>query len=85
MKESGQTIPYKISEYIQSKFREDFLFEVKQVRPIGGQLMYTVEISKDDYINTLNFNAEGDLIAEETAQAFPPDSHDVDTYGDLPA
>ncbi|MDH4091153.1 MAG: hypothetical protein OEV74_15335 [Cyclobacteriaceae bacterium] len=85
MKASGQNLPYKISEYIQSKFREDFLFEVKQVRPIGGQLMYTVEVSKDGYIYTLNFNVEGDLIAEEAAQAFPPDSHDENTYGDLTA
>ncbi len=85
MKESGQEIPYKISEYIQSKFREDFLFEVKKVQAIGGQLTYTVEVSKDDYVHTLRFNASGDLIADEAAQAFPPDMHEEDPYGDLPA
>jgi hypothetical protein len=76
-------IPHGISDYIQEHFKEDFLFDVKEVKEIDGHSVYTVEVSKDDYIHTLRFNEEGTLLKEEAEQAFPPDRHEQ-TFGDVP-
>ena len=72
----AQKLPVKISDYITDHFREDFLFEVRDVKRIGGQLYYIMEVSKDNYITTLKFNEEGDLVQEESSKAFPEDAHD---------
>jgi hypothetical protein len=79
-----QKIPFGISEYITDHFKEDFLFEVKDVKNIRGHFIYTIEVSKDDYIHTLKFNEDGSLLKEEAQEAFPPDSHEEPLAGDVP-
>jgi hypothetical protein len=69
-------IPFKISEYITEHFVEDFLFTVKETKKIEGHTFYTIEVSKDDYIYTLRFSEDGDLISKEADEAFPPDTHE---------
>jgi hypothetical protein len=77
MKSKTHPIPYKVSEYIQHLFREDFLFEVKNVKEINGQLRYFVEVSKDNIINFLQFNEQGELVTSSVEEAFPPDIHEL--------
>jgi hypothetical protein len=84
MKNDLPAIPYKISEYIQDHFMEDFLFAVKDVKQIKGATVYTVEVTKDDYIHTLTFNEAGNLIEESSDKAFPPDIHDEFIGADIP-
>jgi hypothetical protein len=79
-----ERIPFGISEYIREHFREDFLFDVKEVKKIGGHSIYNVEVSKDDYIYKLKFKEDGTLMKEEAEQAFPPDIHEEQTYRDIP-
>lgn len=79
-----QKIPSGISDYINDHFREDFLFTVKGVKEISGHTVYTIEVSKDDYIHTLRFNENGHLLKKEAEQAFPPDTHEEPTLGDIP-
>lgn len=74
-----EKIPYRISEYISDRFKEDFLFTVKETKKIKGHTFYTVEVSKDDFIYTLRFSEEGDLISKEADEAFPPDPHEEPT------
>ena len=74
MKREHLKFPHRISEYITEHFREDFLFEVKDIREDRGDVYYTVEVAKDDYIHTLKFNKNGELLMSEMEQAFPPDS-----------
>lgn len=76
MKPKTQKLPQKISEYITGHFKEDFLFEVKDVRQEHNRMVYIIEVSKDGYINTLKFNQEGNLVWEESSKAFPEDPHD---------
>ncbi len=84
MKQKIQSIPFKISEYIQDHFKEDFLFEVKDIKKIREQLYYFVEVTKDDYIHSLQFNEQGDLVEKNAEEAFPPDLHEGQTFGDVP-
>lgn len=84
MKTNNPGIPHRMSEYIKEHFREDFLFEVKDVRQRNGHWYYTVEVTKDNYIHTLKFNEDGELMKEEADQAFPPDVHDEPTLEDIP-
>lgn len=69
-------IPHKISDYITEHFKEDFLFDIKETKKIKGHTFYTIEVSKDDYIYTLRFSEEGDLLSKEADEAFPPDPHE---------
>jgi hypothetical protein len=78
-----EKIPYRISDYIQEHFKEDFLFEVKEIKEINGHPLYVIEVSKDDYIHTLRFNEHGTLLSEDAEQAFPPDIHEESTYRDI--
>lgn len=84
MKTDNQKLPYKISEYIKEHFREDFLFEVKEVRKTKGHWYYLIEVTKDDYIHTLKFNEHGVLVKDEAEQAFPPDPYEAPTFEDTP-
>ena len=79
-----QRIPFKISEYITDHFKEDFLFEVKDIKEIHGHTIYSIEVSKDDYIHKLRFNEDGTLVKEESEQAFPPDIHEEQAFGEIP-
>jgi hypothetical protein len=78
------TLPYKITEYVKEHFKEDFLFEVKDVRKIKNDWFYTVEVTKDNYIHTLKFNHNGEIMADEAQQAFPSDIHDELGFEDVP-
>lgn len=80
---SERRIPIGISDYINDHFKEDFLFEVKDVRDIQGQSVYSVEVCKDDYIHKLKFREDGTLVTQESEQAFPPDIHEEQT-GEVP-
>jgi len=84
MKPKNLKLPFKISEYIQDRFREDFLFEVKDVKSIKGQLNYFVEVTKDDYIHSLQFNEQGNLVEGKADEAFPTDIHEQPISGDVP-
>jgi len=75
-----QKLPFNVSEYIKEHFREDFLFDVKEVKQSKGHWYYTVEITKDDYIHTITFNERGEVVKDEAEQAFPPDGHDEPGY-----
>ena len=79
---SDQRIPYRISDYINEHFREDFLFEVKSIKEEKGHTFYTIEVSKDDYIHVLRFNEDGQLLKEETDPAFPLDEEQG--FGEVP-
>ena len=76
MKTRDPKLPYKISEYIKDQYREDFLFEVKEVKKVNGQWYYIVEVTADNYTHLLKFNEAGELIKEQAEQTFPPDDHD---------
>jgi hypothetical protein len=84
MKTKTQTLPLKVSEYIQDHFREDFLFEVKEVKKIKGQFHYFVEVTKDDYVHSLQFNEQGNLVDDRAEETFPTDIHEEQTSGDVP-
>ena len=76
-------IPVKISDYINDHFKEDFLFEVKNIKE-GAHANYQIEVSKDNYIYTLQFDESGDLLSEEMSQAFQPDIHDDPGFEEIP-
>lgn len=84
MNASSQRFPLRISEYVKDHFREEFLFEVKDVRQIKGQWYYTIEVTKDNYIHTLRFNEKGELVNEKADQAFPPDIHEEPGFDATP-
>ena len=77
-------IPFGISDYIKEHFKEDFLFDVKEVKTKDGASIFHVEVSKDNYIHKLKFNEEGTLLNENAEQAFPPDIHEQRGYEDPP-
>jgi len=83
MKTDTQKIPYKISEYVNNHFREDFLFEVREVKA-NGLSYYQVDVSKDNFEHNLLFNEKGELVKEMTEQAFPPDGHEEPSFEDTP-
>jgi hypothetical protein len=84
MNAKDEKLPYGISEYITEHFREDFLFEVKEVKKLKGHVYYTVEVTKDNYIHTLKFDENGKLVKEKADQAFPEDIHEEPGFGDVP-
>ena len=84
MKDHLARLPYGISSYIQDRFRDDFLCEVKSVQQDKGHFRYALEVTKDEHIYHLRFNEAGKLLQEEAEEAFPPDSHDGLTLEDTP-
>lgn len=80
----NRRLPYKASEYIKNRFREEFLFELKETKQIDGHWFYTVEVTKDDYIHTLRFDDQGALVKKEEDEAFPTDMHEAQGFDDLP-
>ena len=83
-KRMNNKLPHSISSYVREHFREDFLFEVKDIRRVKGRLTYSVEVAKDDVIYMLKFNEEGKLLSEETEQAFLSDDREPQASGDVP-
>jgi len=71
MKRTEQ-IPFSISEYLQHRFHDDFLCELKAHR--SGR--YIVEVAKDEYVYTLTFSEHGSLLREEDEPAFPENEHE---------
>lgn len=77
-----QLLPYNLTNYIDTHFREDFLFEVKNIIEVDGHKQYEVEVAKDDYIYTLLFDEQGNLLRESAEEAYP--SRDDDPFGEIP-
>lgn len=77
-------IPFTISEYIINRFRDEFLFEVKEIKQAKGQTIYSIEISKDNYIYTLQFNETGKLLKDDAGEAYPADAHDEPGFENIP-
>ncbi len=76
-------LPYAVSEYIARRFREEFLFDLKEYRP-GKGWNYLVEVSKDGYIHSLYFDGKGALVNEQSDPAFPADPHEGPLPEDVP-
>ena len=83
MKTRTEKIPLKVSEYVNNHFREDFLFEIKEMKS-KGRLCYQVDVSKDNFEYKLLFNERGELLKEETENAFTPDPHEEPSAEDTP-
>jgi hypothetical protein len=79
-----QKIPFGISDYIKKHFKEDFLFDVKEVKKMNGDPLYVAEVSKDNFIHKLKFNKDGTLVTEDTRESFPSDIHEEQSFGDVP-
>lgn len=77
-------LPYAVTEYIFNRFRNDFLFELKDHRRVDGKGVYDVEVSQDGYIHSLRFDEKGGLINEEADPAFPADAHDGPVPEEVP-
>jgi hypothetical protein len=77
-------LPYAATEYIAKRFREEFLFELKEHKQVKGQWIYVVEVSQDDFIHTLQFDEKGALVREEADPAFPADAHDGPAPEEVP-
>lgn len=77
-------LPYAATEYIAKRFREEFLFELKEHKQVKGQWIYVVEVSQDGYIHTLQFDDKGALVKEEADPAFPADAHDGPAPEEVP-
>ncbi len=84
MKNITNKIPAAISDYITNHFKEDFLFDVTEVNEHTGHKVYSVAVSKDNFIYTLKFDANGKLVHEDTTQAYPADMHDESGYDEMP-
>lgn len=83
MKNKADKIPAAISEYVEAHFKEDFLFDVKDIKELQGHTYYTIEVSKDNFIHLLKFNEDGKLVKEEASQAYPADMHDEPGYDEI--
>ncbi|MBL7847194.1 MAG: hypothetical protein JNL40_06985 [Cyclobacteriaceae bacterium] len=80
----NQKLPYAISEYVIDRFREDFLFDLKERKQVGDRWHYTIEVSKDDVVYTFEFDDKGSLLKEESEPAFPADAHDGPIPEEIP-
>jgi hypothetical protein len=76
MKHKADKIPLAISDYVTAHFKEDFLFEVKDIKEVNGHTFYTIEVAKDNFIHLLTFDEQGKLASEQASQAYPADMHD---------
>lgn len=84
MKPETQNLPPAASEYIQDQFREDFLFEVTEVRKINGELNYFVEVAKDGMIHLLHFNEKGKIVIDRIENPFRPDPLEEPPFDEIP-
>ena len=76
MSKAVSKLPYRISEYIQERFNENFLFHIKESKDQESKPVYSVRVDHDNLIYHLKFNAEGMLLQEEADPAFPSDNHE---------
>lgn len=70
----AKKIFYRISDYVSRHFRGSFLYKTKTSRDAHGNIFYDVELSQDDMIHHLRFNAKGNLVSKEVEEAFPEES-----------
>ena len=45
---------------------------------------YIVEVTKDNFIHTLEFNEKGVIVKEDAVPAFPPDIHEEPGFEEVP-
>ena len=76
MIENKEVIPYKISEYIQEHFRDDFLSEIRKAHDTFGRTFYEVDITQNELTYHLTFNERGTLMKEEAEPTFEQDEHE---------
>lgn len=69
-------LPYAATDYITKRFRKEFLFELKEYKQVKDKWIFVVEVSQDNYIHTLEFDAKGALLSEKADPAFPADAHE---------
>lgn len=84
MKPETQNLPPAASQYIQDQFREDFLFEVMEVRKINGEPHYFVEVAKDGMVHLLHFNEQGKLVIDKLENPFRPDILEEPPFDEIP-
>jgi hypothetical protein len=84
MNATQPTLPARISEYINSHFREDFLFQYKTMSKVGNKRCYAIDISKDEHIYHLFFDENGRLVKKLVEESFPADDHIDPRMGDSP-
>ncbi len=58
-------VPPAISEYINDKFRDNFLTEIKTIESKDGHLHYHVDVTHDNTMHHLKFNSDGLLIGKD--------------------
>lgn len=69
--------PYKISEYIQIRFRYDFLCDIIPTKDEKARIAYLVDLDKDDLKHHLKFDRKGHLVDEEVEPAMELDAPDT--------
>jgi hypothetical protein len=80
----GQKLPSQIIDYVNDHFREDFLLEVKEVRKTSTGWVYSIEVSKDNFIHKLRFNQNGSIVSGNSEEAFPADNHEGPSFETIP-
>ncbi len=71
--QNAHPIPAGISEYIKQNFREDYLTDVKSVKDGRGIEYYYIDVTHEDNVYHLKFNASGELIQKEIESVRYPD------------
>jgi len=66
-------IPPGISEYIRQNFKEDFLTEITSVKDERGTEFFYVDVTHEENVFHLKFNAKGELILKEIESIRFPD------------
>jgi len=60
-----EIIPAPISDYIKNNFREDFLTDIYTLKDKNGKTFYRVDVSHNNTLHHLKFDAMGTLILQE--------------------
>lgn len=66
-------IPAGISSYINEKFHDDFLTEIKMVKDKSGKGYYYVDVTHNDNVFHLTFDGSGKLLKQEIEPILSPD------------
>jgi hypothetical protein len=81
-KQSGEIIPYEISDYINKRFTEEFLSDIKKVNDHHGQVFYNVDISHENTLYHLIFNSKGILVKEDMEPLLESGDDEFDVVAD---
>lgn len=81
MDESRKSTPVerKIIDYVKNDFKEGFLMDIRHISKVDGQNIYQVEVSQDNNLYHLDFNANGVLIKSEVEPTYLTSTHDDHT------